>query len=259
MTDIGTRARSAVRNRNAVIVAGLIVLTLIYPQIYDSLSSLPLIGDFVPKTDALVVMVAFTTMAVGLNIVVGYAGLLDLGYVAFYAVGAYTAGWFASQQFDQRQFHFGSVGVAPTIPGIHISMWLVLPVAGLLTLVAGILIGLPTLRLRGDYLAIVTLGFGEIVPQFVRNADDRGGSTSRTGPSGSRPSTRSASASFLPGSACPRASASPPSAPSGTSGPRSRSCSSPSSAACGCATRGSAAPGSRSARTRPRPPRWVCR
>jgi branched-chain amino acid transport system permease protein len=175
VTDIGTRARSAVGNRNTVIVAGLIVLTLIYPQIYDSLSSLPLIGDFVPKTDALVVMVAFTTMAVGLNIVVGYAGLLDLGYVAFYAVGAYTAGWFASQQFDQRQFHFGSVGVAPTIPGIHISMWLVLPVAGLLTLVAGILIGLPTLRLRGDYLAIVTLGFGEIVPQFVRNADDLGG------------------------------------------------------------------------------------
>ena len=62
-------------------------------------------------------MIAFTTMAVGLNIVVGYAGLLDLGYVAFYAVGAYTAGWFASQQFDQRQFHFGSVGVAPTISG----------------------------------------------------------------------------------------------------------------------------------------------
>ena len=176
MTDIGTRARARPSgNRNAVIVAGLIVLTLVYPQIFDSLSSLPLIGDFVPETDALVVMVAFTTMAVGLNIVVGYAGLLDLGYVAFYAVGAYTAGWFASQQFDQRQFHFGSVGVAPTIPGIHISMWLVLPLAGLLTLVAGILIGLPTLRLRGDYLAIVTLGFGEIVPQFVRNADDLGG------------------------------------------------------------------------------------
>ena len=112
MTDIGTRARSVDAQPQHVIVAGLIVLTLIYPQIYDSLSSLPLIGDFVPKTDALVVMIAFTMMAVGLNIVVGYAGLLDLGYVAFYAVGAYTAGWFASQQFDQRQFHFGAVGIA---------------------------------------------------------------------------------------------------------------------------------------------------
>ncbi len=175
MSDLGTRARSLTSNRSHVIVAGLIVLALIYPSIYDSLSSIPLIGDFVPKTDALVVMIAFTMMAVGLNIVVGYAGLLDLGYVAFYAVGAYTAGWFASVQFDQRQFHFGAVGISDSLPGIHVSMWLVLPVAGLLTLIAGVLIGLPTLRLRGDYLAIVTLGFGEIVPQFVRNADDLGG------------------------------------------------------------------------------------
>ena len=177
MTDIGTRARSAVGNRNTVIVAVLIVLALIYPQIVDSLSSLPLIGDFVPKTDSIVVMIVFTTMAIGLNIVVGYAGLLDLGYVAFYAVGAYTAGWFASQQFDQvcSTSAPSACRRVPTVPGIHISMWLVLPLAGLLTMVAGILIGLPTLRLRGDYLAIVTLGFGEIVPQFVRNADNLGG------------------------------------------------------------------------------------
>ena len=60
----------------------------------------------------MVIMIVFTMMAVGLNIVVGYAGLLDLGYVAFYAVGAYTAAWFASQQFDQWTFHFGSVGIA---------------------------------------------------------------------------------------------------------------------------------------------------
>ena len=59
----------------------------------------------------MVVMIVFTTMAVGLNVVVGYAGLLDLGYVAFYAVGAYTAGWFASQQFDQVSFYFGAVGL----------------------------------------------------------------------------------------------------------------------------------------------------
>ena len=117
-------------------------------------------------------MIVFTMMAVGLNMVVGYAGLLDLGYVAFYAAGAYVAAWFASQQFDQWTFHFGSVGISKDVPGIHLSIWLVLLLAGLFTMVVGILIGLPTLRLRGDYLAIVTLGFGEIVPQAVRNADN---------------------------------------------------------------------------------------
>ena len=65
----------------------------------------------------MVIMIVFTMMAVGLNIVVGYAGLLDLGYVAFYAVGAYTAAWFASQQFDQWTFHFGSVGISKDVPG----------------------------------------------------------------------------------------------------------------------------------------------
>jgi branched-chain amino acid transport system permease protein len=175
VTDLGTRARSAAANRNMIAVVTLVVLAAIYPSIVGSLQSLPLIGDFVPSTDSMVVMIVFTTMAIGLNMVVGYAGLLDLGYVAFYAVGAYTAGWFASQQFDQRSINIGAVGIPDGLPGIHISMWLVLPLAGVLTLFAGILIGLPTLRLRGDYLAIVTLGFGEIVPQFVRNADDIGG------------------------------------------------------------------------------------
>jgi len=111
---------------------------------------------------------------VGLNIVVGYCGLLDLGYVAFYAVGAYTAGWFASQHFEQVTFHFGS-SVDNDQVGIHVTMWVVLIFAGLLTMLAGIVIGLPTLRLRGDYLAIVTLGFGEIIPQVVRNGDSFGG------------------------------------------------------------------------------------
>ena len=172
MTGVGTRARSFTANRGHVVVVVLIVLALLYPQIVGSLASIPVIGDFVPATDSMVVMIAFTTMAVGLNMVVGYAGLLDLGYVAFYAVGAYTAGWFASQQFDQVSWQLGAVGIPDGLPGIHLSMWLVLPIAGLLTLLAGIAIGLPTLRLRGDYLAIVTLGFGEIVPQFVRNADN---------------------------------------------------------------------------------------
>ena len=142
MTDIGTRARSFGAKRSHVVVVGLIVLALLYPQIVDSLASIPVIGDFVPATDSMVVMIAFTTMAVGLNMVVGYAGLLDLGYVAFYAVGAYTAGWFASQQFDQVSWQLGAVGIPDGLPGIHLSMWLVLPIAGLLTLLAGIAIGL---------------------------------------------------------------------------------------------------------------------
>jgi branched-chain amino acid transport system permease protein len=173
VTSLSERARAlaARDDRERWIAIGLVVLGVLYPFYVDSLQTLPLIGDFVPSTESMVVMLAFTMMALGLNIVVGYAGLLDLGYVAFYAVGAYTAGWFASQQFDQVTFHFGST-VSSDQPGIHISMWLVLIAAGFFALFAGIAIGLPTLRLRGDYLAIVTLGFGEIIPQVVRNGDD---------------------------------------------------------------------------------------
>jgi branched-chain amino acid transport system permease protein len=174
VTDLAERARgwAATRDRSFLIVVGLIVLALLYPSIAETLQDLPLVGDFVPSVDSMVIMLIVTTMAIGLNVVVGYAGLLDLGYVAFYAAGAYTAAWFASQQFDQVTFHLGSVGVTNTLPGIHLSMWLVLIIAGVFTTVVGVLIGLPTLRLRGDYLAIVTLGFGEIVPQFVRNGDN---------------------------------------------------------------------------------------
>ncbi|RDI73434.1 ABC-type branched-chain amino acid transport system permease component [Gaiella occulta] len=169
------RAVAAERRRDLGIVAALIVLALLYPTVVGSLQSLPLVGDFVPSVDSMVNMVVFTTMAVGLNIVVGYAGLLDLGYVAFYAAGAYTAGWLASSQFSQLDAHLGDVGFSTGTPGIHVSMWLVLVIAGIFTTVVGIAIGLPTLRLRGDYLAIMTLGFGEIIPQFVRNGDSIGG------------------------------------------------------------------------------------
>ena len=117
-------------------------------------------------------MVVFAMMALGLNFVVGYAGLLDLGYVAFYAMGSYMAGWFASSQFAKQNVDFGAVGVVPGRPGFHFSIWLVLLMAGIATAVVGVLIGLPTLRLRGDYLAIVTLGFGEIMPQVARNGDN---------------------------------------------------------------------------------------
>ncbi|MDX6479286.1 MAG: branched-chain amino acid transport system permease protein, partial [Gaiellaceae bacterium] len=149
-----------------------IIVAFLYPQYVDSLKGIQSVGDFFPSVGSVVIMIVFTMMAVGLNIVVGYAGLLDLGYVAFYAAGAYTAAWLASQQFEQWSFHFGDSGVLPTLSGIHLSIWMVLPLAGIFTLVVGILIGLPTLRLRGDYLAIVTLGFGEIIPQVVRNGDN---------------------------------------------------------------------------------------
>src|SRR5947199_8535673 len=98
----------------------------------------------------------YVLLALGLNVVVGYAGLLDLGYVAFYAIGAYMAGWFASSQFATHRIHFGSVGITPDAVGFHFSIWLILAMAGIVTAFVGIVIGLPTLRLRGDYLAIVT-------------------------------------------------------------------------------------------------------
>jgi branched-chain amino acid transport system permease protein len=148
-----------------------ITFGLLYPQLLPYLDNIPLIGTLFPAVGTVVIMIVFTMMAVGLNVVVGYAGLLDLGYVAFYAAGAYTAAWLASVQFEQVTFHFGSSGISRDLPGIHMSLFLVLLIAGCFTALVGIIIGLPTLRLRGDYLAIVTLGFGEIVPQFVRNAD----------------------------------------------------------------------------------------
>jgi branched-chain amino acid transport system permease protein len=166
-------AVSWIQDRTGLLLTlALVIVAVLYPTYVESLQETPLIGAYMPGTGSMVVMIVFTMMAIGLNIVVGYAGLLDLGYVAFYAAGAYVAAWLASLQFEQVTFHFGSVGIREDLPGIHISIWAVLLLAGLFTLVVGILIGLPTLRLRGDYLAIVTLGFGEIIPQFVRNADN---------------------------------------------------------------------------------------
>jgi branched-subunit amino acid ABC-type transport system permease component len=98
----------------------LVVLAFLYPKYAANLP-----GAF-PAVGTLVIMIVFTMMAVGLNIVVGYAGLLDLGYVAFYAAGAYTAAWFASLQFEQVTFHLGSVGISREAVGIHISVWLIL-------------------------------------------------------------------------------------------------------------------------------------
>ncbi len=109
----------------------------------------------------------YVMLALGLNIVVGYAGLLDLGYVAFYAVGAYMFGLLASPHLTENFAWF-----AATFPqGLHMSLWMVIPVALVLAACTGVLLGIPVLKLRGDYLAIVTLGFGEIIRIFMNNLD----------------------------------------------------------------------------------------
>jgi branched-chain amino acid transport system permease protein len=124
-----------------------------------------------------IVVAVYVMLALGLNIVVGFAGLLDLGFVAFYALGAYVVGWFASTHFSDVSFRFLSALPAQSVsgtelPGIHVSFWLLLIAAGAFTALWGVIIGAPTLRLRGDYLAIVTLGFGEIIPRFFLNGDN---------------------------------------------------------------------------------------
>jgi branched-chain amino acid transport system permease protein len=109
----------------------------------------------------------YVLLALGLNIVVGYAGLLDLGYVAFFAVGAYLFGLLASPHLTEV-FPW----IALMFPdGLHLSLWMVLPLAAGLAGLFGVLLGAPTLKLRGDYLAIVTLGFGEIIRVFLNNLD----------------------------------------------------------------------------------------
>jgi branched-chain amino acid transport system permease protein len=154
-----------------VIPLAFLALVVTFPYYADTMFTIPILGAF-PSTSTGVVMLIYIMMALGLNVVVGYAGLLDLGYVAFYALGAYTCAALASPQFGRSTIQFGSIGVDKTIGGVHISIWLLLVVAGIFTALIGMLIGLPTLRLRGDYLAIVTLGFGEILPQIARNGDN---------------------------------------------------------------------------------------
>ena len=107
----------------------------------------------------------YIMLALGLNIVVGFAGLLDLGYIAFYAVGAYLYGLLASPHLFENFEWFQQ-----TFPqGLHASVWLVIPLAAIVAGLFGVLLGAPTLKLRGDYLAIVTLGFGEIIRIFMNN------------------------------------------------------------------------------------------
>ena len=135
-----------INKRNAwVALVLLAMLLLAFPFITDSLLG----RGWVRILDFALL---YIMLALGLNIVVGYAGLLDLGYVAFFAVGAYTYALLASPQL-----------------GLHLPFWIILPIGALIAGLFGALLGTPTLKLRGDYLAIVTLGFGEIIRIFLNN------------------------------------------------------------------------------------------
>ena len=113
------------------------------------------------------VALLYVLLALGLNIVVGYAGLLDLGYVAFFAIGAYMYGLLSSPHLTES-----FPAIAAMFPdGLHAPLWVIIPAGAGLAGLFGVLLGAPTLRLRGDYLAIVTLGFGEIIRVFLNNLD----------------------------------------------------------------------------------------
>ena len=144
------------------LAAVIIVLAILLPFALDPISGV--------LSDTIIAL-AYVIMALGLNVVVGFAGLLDLGYVAFFAIGAYSVGWFASSFYQEANIHLLVSGPLANLPGIHLNFLLVVVVAMILCAIAGILIGLPTLRLRGDYIAIVTLAFGEIIYVFAVNGD----------------------------------------------------------------------------------------
>jgi branched-chain amino acid transport system permease protein len=153
--------------RDRVLAAVLIFGAAVLPFFFETGSSF---------IDDAVTALAYVVMALGLNIVVGFAGLLDLGYVAFFAIGAFTMGWLGSGFADKagggHGIHVGVTGFLTSQPGIHVNFLLVLVAAVVVTALAGALIGLPTLRLRGDYIAIVTLAFGEIVYRIALNGDE---------------------------------------------------------------------------------------
>jgi len=162
-----TRGR---RGRRAFLVA-ILAFGLCFPFIFPNEGII----------DAAANALAFAILALGLNIVVGFAGLLDLGYAAFFAIGAYAFGIFSSYQVQPEWWGFWEpfqwLGLVQHIedaggPGtVHftVSFWLMLPISAIIAALFGVLFGAPTLRLKGDYLAIVTLGFGEIVPIVARN------------------------------------------------------------------------------------------
>jgi branched-chain amino acid transport system permease protein len=148
-------ARKNSRNPNAVAYAVMLAAALVYPELVQFITG--------GNGDALVGLAAdagvFVLLAIGLNVVVGFAGLLDLGYAAFFAIGAYTYAIIASNELATTPLHHA----------LHVPFWIAMFIGLFVAAAFGALLGAPTLRLRGDYLAIVTLGFGEIVPRVFRN------------------------------------------------------------------------------------------
>ncbi len=145
--------RSEDRDRLRKVLIGLVIVSL-YP-IIDSFLNLGLLPSLIP-------VIMYALLAMGLNIVVGYAGLLDIGYVAFFIIGVYAQAFLTSPNsiFVRKGY----------VPEFVQNFWVAMLFSWILAAIFGVLIGAPTLRLRGDYLAIVTLGFGEIVPDFFTNA-----------------------------------------------------------------------------------------
>jgi branched-chain amino acid transport system permease protein len=164
-------ARSLVTDRKVALGLGIAILAwaIVLPLFHDAGQG------FIDDAN---IMLAYVVMALGLNIVVGFAGLLDLGYVAFFAFGAFAMGWFGSAFFanvnDGEGIHIFVAERVSEQPGIHANFLVVVLAAIVITALAGALIGLPTLRLRGDYIAIVTLAFGEIIGRIAINGDGIG-------------------------------------------------------------------------------------
>src|SRR6202011_1211622 len=156
MTAVRNFVRSNVRNPNAIAYFLMAVGALFFPAVVQFATG--------GSGDYLVGLAAdgglYMLMAIGLNVVLGFAGLLALGYAAFFAIGSYTYALVASNH----------LGVTPIGHSLHVPLWIPLFIGMFFAAGAGALLGAPTLRLRGDYLAIVTLGFGEIVPRVFRNA-----------------------------------------------------------------------------------------
>ena len=155
---------------NYVLAGTVILAAALFPFFVDPLDSL---------MDDSILALAYVVMALGLNLVVGFAGLLDLGFVAFYAFGLLVTGWWASDHFSSVNekgsppgIHVGVSEFANSLAGIHLNFLLLIIGAILVCAIAGAFIGLPTLRLRGDYIAIVTLAFGEIIGRVAQNGDE---------------------------------------------------------------------------------------
>jgi branched-chain amino acid transport system permease protein len=156
MTAIRDYVRAHMRDPNPIAYALMFLAAVFFPVIVQFATN--------GNGDYLVGLAAdggvYMLMAIGLNVVVGFAGLLDLGYAAFFAIGSYTYAILASAHMSATPFGHA----------VHIPFWILLFIAMFVAACAGALLGAPTLRLRGDYLAIVTLGFGEIVPSVFRNS-----------------------------------------------------------------------------------------